>query len=304
MSSYGGRRAPNFAQYLEDLNTIPSPYDQSTQQQSSEPFNIDAELALFTNTEFLDFGPFGDMNMPMGFSPAEDDAKRQEEKQAVEKNTELDYMELLNDLGNIPDYTTTFTSAEESHNLQQQQTNPTFHSIPAVQNTAARPYEQNPASVQQAPQSRVAKAEIPSPTTNISSFVSTPMQVAGSKRKHSSDAKSLDESARAAAEEDKRRRNTAASARFRVKKKQREQALEKSVKEASEKNAVLEARVSQLELENQWLKNLITEKNSSESGEGKQRSETDIAHMFKNFLASHQAGKEQSSESKIGVGTA
>ncbi|KAF3405157.1 hypothetical protein EIK77_006944 [Talaromyces pinophilus] len=321
MSTYGGRRAPNFAQYLEDLNTIPSPYDQSAQQQSTEPFNIDAELALFTNTEFLDFGHFGDMTMPLGFSPAEEEHKAQDEKH-VGKNTDMDYMDLLHgktdasgvrgknirsdngtiDLGNIPDYTTTFTSAEESHALQQ--LNSTFHSVPAVQNTTtARPVEKSTASVQQAQQIRVPKTEIPSPT-NISSFVSTPMQVAGAKRKQSTDAKSLDESARAAAEEDKRRRNTAASARFRVKKKQREQALEKSVKEASEKNAVLEARVSQLELENQWLKNLITEKNGSESGEGKQRSETDIAHMFKNFLASHKAGKEQSSESKIGVGTA
>ncbi|GAM38870.1 bZIP transcription factor [Talaromyces pinophilus] len=301
MSTYGGRRAPNFAQYLEDLNTIPSPYDQSAQQQSTEPFNIDAELALFTNTEFLDFGHFGDMTMPLGFSPAEEEHKAQDEKH-VGKNTDMDYMDLLHDLGNIPDYTTTFTSAEESHALQQ--LNSTFHSIPAVQNTTtARPVEKSTASVQKAQQIRVPKTEIPSPT-NISSFVSTPMQVAGAKRKQSTDAKSLDESARAAAEEDKRRRNTAASARFRVKKKQREQALEKSVKEASEKNAVLEARVSQLELENQWLKNLITEKNGSESGEGKQRSETDIAHMFKNFLASHKAGKEQSSESKIGVGTA
>jgi hypothetical protein len=314
MSSYGGRRAPNFAQYLEDLNTIPSPYDQSAQQQQTEPFNIDAELALFTNTEFLDFGHFGDMNMPLGFSPVEEEHKAHEEKHAVEKHTDLDYMELLNgktaipdvrgkksirsdndiiDLGNIPDYTTTFTSAEESHNLQQM--NSTFHSMPAVQKTNA--------PVQPQQQTRAPKTEILSPT-NISSFVSTPMQVAGAKRKQSQDGKSLEDSSRVAAEEDKRRRNTAASARFRVKKKQREQALEKSVKEASEKNAVLEARVSQLELENQWLKNLITEKNGSESGEGKQRSETDIAHMFKNFLASHKAGKEQSSESKIGVGTA
>ncbi|EED23696.1 bZIP transcription factor (MetR), putative [Talaromyces stipitatus ATCC 10500] len=300
MSSYGGRRAPNFAQYLEDLNTIPSPYDQSVQQQEAEPFNIDAELALFTNTEFLDFGHFGDMNMPLGFSPAEEEQhKAHEEKHAaVEKHTEMNYMDLLNDLGNMPDYTSNFTS-EESHNLQHM--NSTFHSIPTVQNTP-HPVEETTGPVQQQPP-RVPKTEIPSPT-NISSFVSTPMQIAGTKRKQSHDSKTLDEAARAAAEEDKRRRNTAASARFRVKKKQREQALEKSVKEASEKNAVLEARVSQLELENQWLKNLITEKNGSESGEGKQRSETDIAHMFKNFLASHKAGKEQSSESKIGVGTA
>jgi len=72
-----------------------------------------------------------------------------------------------------------------------------------------------------------------------------------------------EESTRVAAEEDKRRRNTAASARFRVKKKQREQALERTVREASEVNAGLEARVAQLEMENRWLKNLLTEKNDN-----------------------------------------
>jgi hypothetical protein len=75
----------------------------------------------------------------------------------------------------------------------------------------------------------------------------------------------LDEHARVAAEEDKRRRNTAASARFRVKKKQREQALEKTAKDMSDRLQQLEARIGQLETENTWLKSLITEKNVGKS---------------------------------------
>ncbi|EQL01651.1 Regulatory protein cys-3 [Ophiocordyceps sinensis CO18] len=71
----------------------------------------------------------------------------------------------------------------------------------------------------------------------------------------------FEEPTRVAAEEDKRRRNTAASARFRIKKKQREQALEKSAKEMTEKVNGLESRVSQLETENKWLKNLLVDKN-------------------------------------------
>lgn len=74
-------------------------------------------------------------------------------------------------------------------------------------------------------------------------------------------AMSIEEASRVAAEEDKRRRNTAASARFRVKKKQREQALEKSAKEMSDKVSQLEAKISQLETENSWLKKLVLEKN-------------------------------------------
>ncbi|KAF1824056.1 uncharacterized protein K489DRAFT_294954, partial [Dissoconium aciculare CBS 342.82] len=70
----------------------------------------------------------------------------------------------------------------------------------------------------------------------------------------------IEEVTRMAAEEDKRRRNTAASARFRVKKKQREQALEKTTKEMSDKVQQLESKILQLEMENKWLKELITEK--------------------------------------------
>ncbi len=71
----------------------------------------------------------------------------------------------------------------------------------------------------------------------------------------------FEEQTRVAAEEDKRRRNTAASARFRIKKKQREQALEKSAKEMMDKVTALEGRIQQLETENKWLKNIVLEKN-------------------------------------------
>ena len=74
---------------------------------------------------------------------------------------------------------------------------------------------------------------------------------------------SQEEHVRLAAEEDRRRRNTAATARFRMKKKQREQVLERTVRETTEKNASLEARVAQLEMENRWLKNLLTEKHEA-----------------------------------------
>jgi hypothetical protein len=69
----------------------------------------------------------------------------------------------------------------------------------------------------------------------------------------------LDEAARAAAEEDKRRRNTLASARFRQKKKMREQALEKDHKEMSAKIEKMENRIKELELENKWLRGLVVQ---------------------------------------------
>jgi len=128
---------------------------------------------------------------------------------------------------------------------------------------------------------------------------SGPPQSAGSKRKADSishsgspDTSTFEEASRLAAEEDKRRRNTAASARFRVKKKQREQALERSAKEMSDKVSALEGRISQLETENKWLKNLITEKNESKE---------DIAALWKKYNAENEQRK--SSERKDGVGT-
>ena len=104
----------------------------------------------------------------------------------------------------------------------------------------------------------------------------------------------IDEAARIAAEEDKRRRNTAASARFRVKKKQREQALEKTAKEMSDRVNVLESRISQLEMENNWLKSLITEKN--------EKSSPDISAMYKKFTEEN-AGERSTGGRTDGVGT-
>ncbi|CEP18422.1 hypothetical protein [Parasitella parasitica] len=61
-------------------------------------------------------------------------------------------------------------------------------------------------------------------------------------------------------DDDKRRRNTAASARFRMKKKLREQALEKTTKEMAENVEKLESRVKELEMEAKWLRALVIEK--------------------------------------------
>lgn len=84
---------------------------------------------------------------------------------------------------------------------------------------------------------------------------------------------------RAAAEEDKRRRNTAASARFRIKKKLREQQMERTAKELQDKVQSLESKISQLEMENKWLKNLVVEKNEA-------RDVNDLLDMKKKIMSS------------------
>lgn len=52
-----GRKAPNVSQYLANLNAIPSAQDLAAQE---ENFDIDEQLAQFTNVEFLDFDTGGE----------------------------------------------------------------------------------------------------------------------------------------------------------------------------------------------------------------------------------------------------
>ncbi|WFD31303.1 hypothetical protein MSPP1_002337 [Malassezia sp. CBS 17886] len=66
------------------------------------------------------------------------------------------------------------------------------------------------------------------------------------------------EANRSAIEEDKRRRNTAASARFRVKKKQREAALENSARDLEARVQELKQQNDRLRTENDWLRRLVT----------------------------------------------
>lgn len=68
-------------------------------------------------------------------------------------------------------------------------------------------------------------------------------------------------------EHDKKKRNTLASARFRIKKKQREQEMERTVKMLTERVSKYSERINQLELENACLKSLILEKNEKKSND-------------------------------------
>ena len=96
MSEFNGRRAPNFSQYLEDLNAIPSPYDQALQQQQQQQdsFNLDSELSLFTNAQFFDFDKFGDLSLPT-FDSMDND-KSKEDTNEKDQNSDLKFLEFLN----------------------------------------------------------------------------------------------------------------------------------------------------------------------------------------------------------------
>ncbi|KAF4436496.1 hypothetical protein F53441_13236 [Fusarium austroafricanum] len=170
----------------------------------------------------------------------------------------------------FPDFTSTYPStplngfADGAQNFQPMQPNDPagYQPVPQQQQQQGAHYGQQTA---------------PQPSTEKRSSESGPGAGRGSLN--------FEEASRHAAEEDKRRRNTAASARFRIKKKQREQALEKSAKEMSEKVTALESKVQQLEMENKWLKNLLVEKNEGND---------EIATLWKEFAASKTTDKSES----------
>ncbi|KAL9136218.1 MAG: hypothetical protein Q9175_002566, partial [Cornicularia normoerica] len=84
MDGYKGRKAPNVSHYLANLNALPSAHEVAIQQQ--EEFNIDDELAQFTNTEFLDFdaGDFLEQPMPE-YDPSLEEKARRENAAANKK---------------------------------------------------------------------------------------------------------------------------------------------------------------------------------------------------------------------------
>ena len=69
-----------------------------------------------------------------------------------------------------------------------------------------------------------------------------------------------------------------------MKKKQREQALEKSTKEMTDKVDSLESRVGQLEMENRWLRNLVTDKTAGKNQE-------ELKKLWESFTAEERSKK-------------
>ncbi|KAI7207592.1 hypothetical protein KC343_g1358 [Hortaea werneckii] len=228
----GGRRAPNVSQYLADLNTIPGPQDLSGQQ--NDFGGLGDDLDFLTNTEFFDFDNFNNVDFSQ---PAPADLSQPQQPVVAPQQQ------------------------------QQQQQKP--QSNGAGMNGAQ--YQFGEFQTYQIPPNNGLSQTQPNglqgPFPQQAPAFSPQQPMTGDKRKASAAGMTspadFEENARVAAEEDKRRRNTAASARFRVKKKQREAELEKRAKEMTDKVQQLEGRVQQLETENKWLKGLITERGSS-----------------------------------------
>ncbi|KAI1613333.1 hypothetical protein EDD36DRAFT_419471 [Exophiala viscosa] len=262
MSSYRGRTGPNFSEYLNNLNTLASPYEQDNF--SPEEFELNQDLAMFTNTDFTHF------DIP----PLAEDGSFRFEMNENKNNPATKYEDIL-------------PSSDAVHN----------YPPPPVETSVAEStqyYATYNTPIQPAPAQGFSNVE------NLGSSTAAPSATVGqvSRRKGESVDSNLngEEQSRMVAEEDKRRRNTAASARFRIKKKQREQALENTVKDVQDRNAKLEARLNQLEMENKWLKELITEKNGLQSKE-------EMAAAYRQYHKESEERDLKETKHTTGVGT-
>ncbi|KAI5294431.1 hypothetical protein KEM52_004032 [Ascosphaera acerosa] len=262
-SRTGGRAT--FSHYLDELNFVPSPFEQAMSmqqqqgaadyagQQQQQPSygvdaDVDAELAMFAATDFIDFdtGLAFDQAALAGGVPAGPDwflsstATQSHSQSPVELDMSL------------------------SH-LQQLQPHPQPHPLDVMTPAGTLPHLKQESVQQLLPSSYTRTDSIskstgsPALATPVSATSTSTASTATTTAKPGNHADSY---SRLAQEEDRRRRNTAASARFRIKKKEREKNMERMLKESAAKIAGLETTVAKLELENRWLKSLITEKSS------------------------------------------
>ncbi|KAK3320735.1 hypothetical protein B0T19DRAFT_246620 [Cercophora scortea] len=249
-----GRRNVNVSQYLRNLNV----QEPAVEETLITDDDLAKDLALFTNTQFYDFetGQNTDYQPP----PVKQAKNAQVDPVSVSEDVDSgdtimaefsQGLDFMTGDFNFGDYTSTYAS-------------PTIST-----------FTDNLGNLQPIQ---------PSPQTAYPPTV--PQHQPGSSRMLS-----FEEASRLAAEEDKRKRNTAASARFRIKKKQREQALEKSAKEMTDKVTALEGRISALETENKWLKSLVTEKHGGK--------DDILKKLLKEFSASSNGSSNGSSAGSI-----
>ena len=136
-----------------------------------------------------------------------------------------------------------------------------FNSAASVRPQVSIPGVQPPVQPASAVQSPQLASQAPSPSatypTTKRARTTRPVEQSEPASPVSPEADEKSSSTPLTASEDKRRRNTAASARFRLKKKEREAALERKAKELEVRVGELEKECEALRRENGWLKGLV-----------------------------------------------
>lgn len=324
MATYIGRKGPNVSQYVANLNAIPSPNDVSAKNE--DDLNLDDDLARFTNAEFLDFdaGDFFDPSHLPDYDPSQEESPR---KANAVANAKFDVKGM--DFSNGKAHLLLFNNSQYVlmayygplwWNLSLVINKARFADnaplLDAFQFTGIPSYistDQPPGIPNSLPNTFIPDNNLPAPSYASPTFpsITSPIDFNAAPytgQKHQlltspapsfaalADPNSQEPetpASRHAAEEDKRRRNTAASARFRVKKKQREQALENTAKDLENKVGGLEQRIGQLEAENDFLRGLVVAKDGGDKSELRAR--------WEKFGKGE--GETKGSEGKKGVGT-
>lgn len=280
-----------------NLNATHSSLPQLQQQQDDE------DLAIFSNTHFFDFdmGCSTDIAVTVDdllmkqekqlqstvfeSSPLSTSLTSPSSFNTPHESLDLPFSSEIHDIQQFSLASELLPADSFLNNTQQQQTPSTASpaSSKRKQSHSALPIKPKPSAVKAAPsltptiQSSLNTPNFESPISTLDNASLDAALAAASKKRtfdmamtpsvvtatDPSPAVEVDGVVRAAADEDKRRRNTAASARFRVKKKMREQQMERTAKDLQEKVQSLETKVMQLEMENKWLKNLVVEKNEA-----------------------------------------
>jgi len=219
---------------LEGLNLVYPPSDNSQAAfDFSNPISLpelDAQLDLWTNLAFQSDEPI----IPRSLSPSGDD-KQLKSIQAQHMQSQQDF--------NLSNYNFFNQFSIDPFLVPPAANHPLPPSAPSVSSQTDSIAELHLAKRPKTTKRQTSIDKSPSPeadTTSSADNTESPNNIAA-----------------VSAAEDKRRRNTAASARFRAKKKEREAALEKKSKELESKVSELERECESLRRENGWLKGLV-----------------------------------------------
>lgn len=253
---------------LQGLNIVDIVDTNNEQNDSSNtaPFaDLDAQLELWTNLAFQSDEPF----IPRPLSPSLDYYNKQLDVANVANsdtnNPDIDMSRFLAGFGIDP-------FLVPPPNAAILDPNHLSAIIPPLPDQLATPSSSSPTS-SQPPNKRMRTRKVPdiSPIITADDSKHTPDQDTAD----SPGPESPNTTTPVNIAEDKRRRNTAASARFRAKKKEREAALEKKSKELEGRVGELERECEALRRENGWLKGLVVGVTNAGSTTGTKRRRVD-----------------------------
>ncbi|WLF81400.1 hypothetical protein PVL30_005197 [Lodderomyces elongisporus] len=219
---------------------------------------LQQDLDLFSQAanDFYSLDVLGDTTIPTKQQPQQQHQQQQQHQpqhqQQQPQQPQQPQQQLYNSSSTTTIVSPQFQTPIDYSQFQPQYEQNTQYAKPLTTHTPAPVYNNNNSS------SIYGNNSIAAATSY--STVSTPAQAPGS-------TSTLVSSAEQASLLDKKKRNTAASARFRIKKKLKEQELHTKTKELEEKVERLQQKLRKMEVENKCLKTIIFKQNESKNSQ-------------------------------------